>query len=257
MPTLLLLEELTREEARAVAPDTLIVLPTGATEQHGPHLPVGTDAFAVTHIARAAAKSVAGEIPIIVAPTLPFGSSHHHLPFGGTMSLGTETYYRVLCDLAESLITGGFRRIFILNGHGGNDEITQLAARDLALKHDAHLAAASYWNAAWVALTDAGGHQDGGLPGHAGAFETSLVLALRPELVREPRPVRDDATGSDPRPIRTYRAEFHGGWQSFDGYTDSPARGDGDRGRAYLDAAAQSVGQAFVEFYNATKRMDG
>ena len=254
MPTHLLLEELTREEARALAAEALVVLPTGATEQHGPHLPVGTDTFAVTRVARAAAAGVAGEIPIIVAPTLPFGSSHHHLPFGGTMSLGTETYYRVLCDLAGSLITGGFRRIFILNGHGGNDELTQLAARDLALKHDAHLAAASYWNAAWVALTDAGGHQDGGLPGHAGFFETSLVMALRPELVREPRPRRDDAPGGDPRPIRTYRAEFHGSWQSFDGYTDSPARADGARGRAFLDAAAGAVGRAFVEFYAATKR---
>jgi creatinine amidohydrolase len=114
----LLLEELTREEARAVAPDTLLVLPVGATEQHGPHLPVGVDAYTVTHIARVAAAEVAGQLPVLVAPTLPFGSSHHHLPFGGTLSLGTETYYRVLADLAESLVAGGFRRIFIHRAFG-------------------------------------------------------------------------------------------------------------------------------------------
>src|SRR5438034_8081666 len=92
----LLFEELTREELCAAAPDTLAILPVGATEQHGPHLPVGTDRFTVEHIARAAAAEAAGRIPVLVAPTLPFGSSHHHLPFGGTLSLGTETYYHVL-----------------------------------------------------------------------------------------------------------------------------------------------------------------
>ena len=254
MPASLLLEELTREDARAAATATLLVLPTGALEQHGPHLPVGTDFFAVTAIARGAAAAASVRIPVLVAPTLPFGSSHHHIPFGGTMSLTVETYYRVLTDLLESLIACGFRRFFLVNGHGGNDELVQLAARDLALKHDAHLAAASYWNAAWVALTDAGGHRDGGLPGHAGAFESSLVLALRPELVREPRPRRDDATGSDPRPIRTYRAEFHGNWQTFDGYTDSPARATAEQGRAYLEAASRAVGEALVEFYAATEK---
>ena len=252
-PSRLLLNEITREEARAVAAETLLVLPTGATEQHGPHLPVGTDTFAVEHIARAAAGIAAGSIPVLVAPTLPFGSSHHHIPFGGTMSLTTETYYRVLVDLLESLIAGGFRRFFIVNGHGGNDELVQLAARDLALKHDAHLGAASYWNATWTALTDVGAHEQGGLPGHAGAFESSLVLALRPELVVEPRPARDDAPAGDPRPIRTYRAEFHNRWQSFDGYTDSPARAEGARGQRYLDAAARALAEVLVEFHGATK----
>ena len=251
-PSRLLLAELTREEARAVAPDTLLILPTGATEQHGPHLPVGTDTYAVETIARTAAAAAAAHIPILVAPTLPFGSSHHHIPFGGTISLTTETYHLVLRDILESLIAGGFRRFFLVNGHGGNDELVQLAARDLALKHDAHLAAASYWNATWTALTDAGAHEQGGLPGHAGSFETSLVLALRPELVREPRPARDEAPPGDPRPLRTYRAEFHGRWQTFDGYTDSPARAEAARGQRYIDAASQALAQVFAEFYAAT-----
>lgn len=247
-----LLQELTREEARALAPRALAVLPVGATEQHGPHLPVGTDHFAVEWIARAAAARAAAEISVVVAPTLPFGSSHHHLPFGGTMSLGTETYYRVLRDLLESLIGGGFRRIFVVNGHGGNQELIQLAARDLALAHPAHLAAASYWTIAWDDLVAAGATGPGRLPGHAGAFETALVLALRPDLVREPRPRRDDAPGGDARPGARYRAESHGSWQAMDGYTDSPARATAEQGRAWLDAAAGAVGHALVEFYRAT-----
>src|SRR5690349_14510387 len=179
----LLLEELTREEARAVTPNSLLFLPVGATGQHGPLLPVGVDPSGETNIAGAASAEIAGQLPVLVAPKLPFGSSHHHLPFGGTLSLSTETYYRVLTDLAESLIVCGFRRIFILNGHGGNSELIQLVARDLALKHAAHLAAAPYWTIAWQALVAEQAHVRAGLPGHAGTFESSLIMALRPELV--------------------------------------------------------------------------
>jgi len=247
----LLFQEFTRTELRDLAPHALAVFPVGATEQHGPHLPVGTDCYAVEQIARDAAARVAGAIPVVVAPTLPFGSSHHHLPFGGTMSLGTEIYYRVMHDLVESLITDGFRRIFIVNGHGGNDEVVQLVARDLARTHPAHIAAASYWDIAWDALVAEDAHLSGGLPGHAGAFEASLVLALHPDLVREPRPHRDDVTVSDPRGHRAYRAEFHGRWEEVDGYSDSPDRATSERGRTYLAAVVHAVGDAFTAFYDA------
>jgi creatinine amidohydrolase len=251
----LLFQEFTREELRAMAAETLVVLPVGATEQHGPHLPVGTDCYAVEHIAREAAALAAETIPIVVAPTLPFGSSHHHLPFSGTMSLSTKTYYRVLHDLADSLITDGFQRIFIVNGHGGNAELVELVARDLALTRPAHLAAASYWDIAWDALVAEEAHVGGGLPGHAGAFEASLVMALHGDLVREPRPHRDNPAGTDPRGRRAYRAEFHGRWQVMDGYTDSPDRATAQRGKVYLAAAARAVGAAFREFYAATQEV--
>lgn len=246
----LLLQELTREEARACAPKSLLVFPVGAIEQHGPHMAVGTDTLIVDYIARAAATEASKEIPVLVAPTLPFGSSHHHLPFGGTMSLSTDTYYRVVNDLAESLITGGFRRIFILNGHGGNHELIQLVARDLALKYPARLAAASYWILAWDALIEEKAHLPGSLAGHAGAFETSEMMALRPDLVREPRPHRVDVEGCDPRNFhQPYRVESHGSWQSIDGYTDSPDRADAARGKAYLAAVVSSVAKSLVEFF--------
>lgn len=245
----LLLEELTRDEARHAAPDALLVLPVGATEQHGPHLPVGVDAFAVTHIARAAATEAARHVPVLVAPTLPFGSSHHHLPFGGTLSLSTETYYRVLVDLLESLMAGGFRRVFVVNGHGGNNELIQLAARDLALRHRAAFAAASYWTIAGEALAAAQAVPTTELPGHSGEFETSVMLALRPELVHEPRPHRADLPPVDARQQPHYRAEVYGRWQDIEGYTDSPALARAAHGHRYLDAIIGAVAQAFVEFH--------
>ena len=103
------------------------------------------------------------------------------------MSISTETYYRVLVDLTESLITDGFRRIFIVNGHGGNHELIQLVARDVALRRDATIAAGSWWTIAWDALVQDGAADAGTFPGHSGAFETSLVQAMRPDLVVPPR----------------------------------------------------------------------
>jgi creatinine amidohydrolase len=130
-----LFAELNREQIRAAAADSLVILPIGATEQHGPHLATGMDYFTVESIARQAAVIASAEIPIMVTPALPFGSSHHHFVFGGTLSLSTETYYRVLYELVESLVTDGFTTIFLLNGHGGNHELAQLAVRDIVLKH--------------------------------------------------------------------------------------------------------------------------
>jgi creatinine amidohydrolase len=246
------LQELTRDEARERAPESLIVLPVGAVEQHGPHLAVGTDYLTIDHIAGAAATEAAKEIPVVVAPTLPFGSSHHHLPFGGTISLSTETYYKVLMDMIESVVIGGFYHIYILNGHGGNNELIQLAARDIALKHPARVCAASYWTVAWDALVEEKAHMVGGLPGHAGAFETSQMMAINPGLVRDARPCRSDIQATDPRGFyQPVRIESHGFWQSIDGYTDSPAAADPERGKAYLEAGVQAVTKSMLEFYRS------
>ncbi len=244
-----LFAELNREQLRADAPTSLVVLPLGATEQHGPHLPTGTDTFTVEAIARDAAKRTA--IPAIVAPALPFGSSDHHLIFGGTLSLGTETYYNVLRELLESLVTDGFTRIFLLNGHGGNHELAELAARDAALKHEVSVAAGSYWRIAWDALIAAEAHRGRRLPGHAGDFETSIMLSLRPDIVPANRPHRDETADTDPGRVQSaLRSERHGFWKSIDGFTDNPAQATAARGEQFREIVVTAVAEAFTEFYN-------
>ncbi|MBX3069332.1 MAG: creatininase family protein [Thermomicrobiales bacterium] len=255
MPDTTLFQELTREalNARARA-GAIVVLPTGATEQHGPHLPVGTDTYAVEHIVRRAAATIAGQVPVIVAPTVPFGCSPHHLPFGGTLSFSTSTYYALLTDLMESLITDGFTRAMIVNGHGGNHEIIQLVVRDLALKHPVNLAAASYWQMAGAALQEISQAPGGRTPGHAGHFETAVIMALQPDLVVEPRPARtDDPSVTDPAELTSrLRIERHGSWQHFDGYTDSPATASAELGHQYVDSAVAAVADAIVQFDRQT-----
>lgn len=246
--------ELNREQLRALAPDTLVVLPIGATEQHGPHLATGTDFFAIQAIATASAKIAGTQIPILVAPTLPFGSSDHHLIFGGTLSLSTETYYRVLRELLESLVTSGFRQIFLLNGHGGNHELAELAARDVVGHRDAAIGAASYWALAWDALAAAGACDSRRLPGHAGDFETSLMLALRPDLTPGPLPRRDRPESSDPlQRVAPYRAERAGWWREVNGFTDSPAQATAENGHRWLALIAREVARSLIEFYRPPK----
>ena len=112
-------------------------------------------------------------------------------------------------------------------------------------------AAAAYWTIAWDDLVKERAHEYGLLPGHAGVFETSQIMALRPELVSEVKPHRDTVERSDPRSFfGPYRVEAHGAWQAIDGYSDSPDRADGELGNVWLTAAVRSIARAFVDFYN-------
>ena len=251
MPGYHLFNELTRAKLNELAPNSLVILPTGATEQHGPHLPVGTDHFAVERVSRQAAQLASDRITTIVTPTLPFGSSEHHLQFGGTISLTSETYHLVLRDIVDSLVKDGFRTIFIVNGHGGNTELVQIAGRDASLRHpDLSVAAAPYWQIAWESMFAAGIHQGGRMPGHAGRFETSLIMADRPELVVEPRPHRDLPAGiEEPKGPAPYRADHASFWRSIDGYTDSPAAATAEFGAAAFEAVIGAVADAFVTFH--------
>jgi creatinine amidohydrolase len=249
MPLTIFAEQ-NREALRDLAPESLLVMPLGATEQHGPHLPSGTDTFAVESIARDSAEVAAGQIPIVLTPALPFGSSAHHLIYGATLSLSTETYYNVLRDLLESLVQSRFTKIFLVNGHGGNHELAQLAARDVALQHPVRVAAGSYWTIAWDALTAARVHENRRLPGHAGDFETSVMLSLRPELVSVIRPHRDDVESSDPRRFEApWRNEKHGFWTDIEGFTDSPDQASADKGTGYRKIVVRAVADAFLDFY--------
>ncbi|MBT5448157.1 MAG: creatininase family protein, partial [Gemmatimonadetes bacterium] len=94
-----LFEEMTREQIKAIAPNAIAVMPTAATEQHGPHMAVGTDTLLVSTVAARAAEAAADSVPVVVTPPLAFGSSHHHIPFGGTLSLTSDTFIEVVREV--------------------------------------------------------------------------------------------------------------------------------------------------------------
>jgi creatinine amidohydrolase len=247
--------ESTREELQDILPKSMVLLPTGATEQHGHHLATGHDTLMVSTIARRAAERASADCNIVLAPTLPFGSSHHHLPFGGTLSLSTGTYFRVVRDLVESMLSSGARRIYVLNGHGGNHELNQLAVRDVAAAESSgaqvHLAAASYWDIVRSEIQAIPRFATLTLPGHAGQFETATMLATDPTLVREVGERRTDDP-SRKAAINGTRVETSGRWAQFDGYTDFPERAVVEDGTVLLDTVVGSVAEALVAFSRLT-----
>lgn len=242
--------ESTRGELNDILPESVVVLPTGATEQHGPHLVTGHDAMMVTTVALQAADRASSECNVVLAPTLPFGSSQHHLSFGGTLSLSTETYYRVVRELVESIVSAGARMIFLLNGHGGNHELNQLVARDAAValrsERAVAFAAASYWDVARQSIISDPRVSDLTLPGHAGEFETATMLATNVYHVRERASRRSDPSATDVIP--GVRVESAGRWERFDGYTDFPHRATAEQGEILLEHLVNEVAAALVAY---------
>ena len=249
MTSHVLLWEMTREQIRGFAPTATAVFPTAAVEQHGPHMAIATDTLAVTEICRRAAEIASKQTPVTVAPPLAFGSSHHHRPYSA-LSLSQDTFKQVVFEIAESLVLSGFKRIAVVNGHGGNDELVRVAAREISLKYpDVTIAASSYWtiaHAALVAEAKVGDH--GQLPGHAGAFETSLVMALRPELVDAasfpkalPLPTTESQPINRPTLIRAGSKLGDG-----PGYTDDPSKATAEAGNRYLDIVSRELAAFLV-----------
>lgn len=175
--------EMTAVELKNVSrEDTLVVLPIAAVEQHGPHMPTGTDDFICTAVAEAVEQNL--HESLLLLPTLWLGASQHHLRWGATLTPRVENYETLLYEIVESVLNDGFRRVLILNGHGGNIGPMQIALRRLQVDfHDCQLLAASYWS---IAEQEIAAVLEGECKtvGHACEAETSLIMHLRPELVR-------------------------------------------------------------------------
>lgn len=246
-------EELNRLEL-AARRDALVLIPVGATEQHGPHLATGTDSLIITRLIEEVVKTLSIETNVISIPCIPFGYSHHHLQFGATVSLQPETLQNVLVDTCNSLIDAGFTRLFIVNGHGGNNEIIAIAARKIALTRDVRIGASSYWIMAWEELTAAGAHESNRLPGHAGSFETSIIKYLRPDLVRSPIPQREGDFSTNAKSFYgAFMTEDPQNWKKIDGYSDSPSGADDSKGELWFQATLKGVTRALREFLSGAR----
>ena len=164
---------------------TLVVIPIAAVEQHGPHMPTGTDTILCTALAEALESRLADEV--LLTPTVWLGASAHHLRIGSTLDTALDTYVATLCDVARSLLDDGYRRIVFLNGHGGNIDPMKVAVRELQPVYvDALLVGGCYWSVADAERKEIL-EGDQKFVGHACEFETSLMMHIRPELVDESR----------------------------------------------------------------------
>ena len=221
-----LLAEMSWEEAKQyLEHDDRVVLPLGATEEHGRHLGLGTD-----HIeAEAIARGVGEQTNVAVAPTLNYGMSHAQLSFPGTISLRPTTLIAVLEDLFRSFYRHGFRRVLVVNGHGGNaaslNSALQVVASDLP---ELRAKVFEWWTdqESYRVVIDLLGPQVGS---HASPGETAFMLAVRPSAVKLERLTGRDAPVQPTREVvtmNTFAEKYPDGINGVDPHTATREAGE-------------------------------
>ncbi len=198
-------EDMSARDLQALPRDVPVVLPTAAIEQHGPHLPTGTDSFIAEGIASTLDKAC-GE-RLVILPVQRIGVSEHHMALGGTLTLTHATFQAAVTETLHSLARHGFRRVLVLNCHGGNQAIGGVIAEQAVQRWpEMQVLFTSWWRAGADRLK---GLVEGAFPsvGHACEFETSLMLALRPGLVNMKLAVDDGL----PHPASLLRGDLFSG----------------------------------------------
>ncbi|MEM9200375.1 MAG: creatininase family protein [Actinomycetota bacterium] len=170
---------------------SIVLVPIGAIEQHGPHLPMIVDYLIADEVAQAVVDRASDDLDVWMVPTLPFSKSDEHAWSPGTMWLSRDTSQRVLDDLAARVAEMGVQRLVFLNGHGGNSTMLNVACREARRRHGlltflVHPFAPPAYSP--PSAVDTG---ELGMGIHGGYDETSVVMHLRPELVKLDRAVRN------------------------------------------------------------------
>jgi creatinine amidohydrolase len=250
-------EELTSPEIGALDRNkTVVILPIGSVEQHGNHMPLGTDTLLAQAVALAAAEKVAD---VLVMPPPWYGFSAHHMRFPGSVTLRAETLMAVCEDIVASVVTYGFRRILIVNGHGGNNGVIDVLASTLGHKHygTARIATLTYFALARDAIAELRKSAPGGM-GHACEFETAMMQVVQPSLVH-----MDRAAVTYPDPGSSYLTTDLLGGQAVRVYHDfgdlsptgtlgDPSLATPEAGQKFFAASVEAL-RGFVEDFRGWK----
>lgn len=234
------LARLDRTTLQEMAPRSVAILPLGSQEQHGEHLPMGTDTFLVEAALDRAIPLCTAEV--VRLPPLSFGFSAPH-QFAAALSLQPTTLLSVLEDLVDSLVQMGFRRILFANGHGGNTEMMQQASKLAVLRAPIVVGCSNFWEVAPDKVTGVG---------HAGTFETDLMMAAHPDLVfgAGDGPLEVPlAVESSPPGLQVQR---FGEWDRIGGTTDAAHSPDAQVGRDQLDV----LGAGLAEVIDALAQIE-
>lgn len=227
--------DLTWPEVEGLDRSVVVLIPTGSLEQHGRHLPLFTDSLIVTAVAEAVEARLSEKV--LLTPTLWLGASGHHLKFPGSLSASFEAYVGAIKGVAESLIPHGFTKFYVLNGHGGNTEPNGIAMRELKLKFPE----LTFGHSGYFAFLDGQAFEvlEGPLKEmrHACEAEASLIMHLRPNLVRKDK-LRDDGLAPEP----SIRGLIH----HFDEMTEEGSMGYAtlatpEKGKTIFEMAVEKV----------------
>jgi creatinine amidohydrolase len=241
--------------ASNVIDHAVAVLPVAATEQHGPHLPVSVDTALVDGVVQAALPHLSADLPVLFLPTQTVGKSNEHERFPGTLSLSSHTLLSVWLELGACVARAGFKKLLLLNSHGGQVGALDMVARDLRSAHNMIVYHANWYN---LPLGDA---VMGQFPPeehrfgiHAGDIETSMMLALQPQRVDMAQAQNFHSTSQDR--AATYPILGNGksaklGWQMQDynaqGAAGNAAAATAAKGQALLDAAGLQLAHLLQE----------
>ncbi len=177
----------THEEINTFPKDTVIVQPIGSVEQHGPHLPVATDSLIVQAFCEKLQQVFEqNHYPALFLPLLPYGKSNEHLHFPGTITFSANTLMQILLDIATSVRRAGFHKLVFLNGHGGNQDVLNLMAREIRIEtgltvFTVHPLMRIHAQEGVPTLCEA--EAKNGI--HAGQVETAILLHIANDLVRQ------------------------------------------------------------------------
>lgn len=237
----------------------IAVLPLGATEQHGPHLPLSVDTLLADGIVAACLPHLAPDLPALFLPTQPVGLSPEHAAFAGTLTLKAETAIRLWTDIAESVQASGVNKLVLFNAHGGHVGLMDVVARDLRARLGMLVYSVSWFN---LPLTDEAGHDVNALFApdehrfgiHAGDIETSMVLALTPEHVRmtaaqhfastsQARAQQFDVLGNGRSAKLAWQAQDYNPW----GAVGNAAAATPAKGHALVQAAGRALARLLAQ----------
>jgi creatinine amidohydrolase len=230
-----------------------LLQPVGAIEQHGPHLPLIVDAAIATSIVGKALEQLDFETPAYALPTLYYGKSNEHWHFPGTITLSAQTLIATLTEVGESLYRAGFRKLALVNGHGGQPQIMEIVARDLHQQHEDFMVFPLFvWsvpNNCSEFLTP----QEAELGIHAGDAETSLLLSILPDQVRMEAAVKEYPQGLPEDSLLSMEGKLPFAWTTRD-LTRSGVLGDAtvatkEKGDRFLNSLVESWVQVIRDLY--------
>jgi creatinine amidohydrolase len=246
------------EMNEAIAAKKLVILPTGSTEQHGPHLPLDVDVFLCESVCLEVGRRAADRV--LVLPPISYGLNLHHIDFPGTVHIEPEVFIAFCLNITKSVAYHGFEKILLVNGHGSNTPLVDLIARKTVLQTRSLCFATGYYQFLLKAFEPI---RETKVMAHADEFETSLYLHLAPERVRMDKAAEDndrmgqfvssDSTGN--YPVRFN--DFWGRWTKT-GVHGDPTRATAEKGKVLFEAAVSGLVQLVDELraWPIEKRQD-
>lgn len=233
----------------------IAVLPVGATEQHGPHLPMSTDTATIDGMVQAAIRHLPPELPALFLPTVAYGKSNEHSRYPGTLTVSAATLIALWSEIGACVAAAGVRKLVLFNSHGGQMSVMDIVARDLREKYSMMTVAANWYTLGLPSGLFEEHEMKHGI--HAGDLESSIMLKLTPDHVLSEKfrnfPSLTEQLAKEGR-FLSISPSGKLGWQTQDINPDGAAgdatRATADKGEAVLD----HVGQRFVELLHEIDR---